>query len=159
MRRYLAMGLALGLAACQSVRSEVTTFHTLPEQSVKTFWVMPAAGPPLENASYAGLIAGNLEEHGWTQAKDSPEVTVQFSYGIDNGQTRVGSMPIIGQTGGGTTFSSGVVTGSGGFANVFRNIVHAGDLRRRWRSPLLCHGIYSFFVRHDVGYEVRSLCF
>ena len=118
MKGYLAIGLALGLAACQSVRirSEVTTFHTLPEQSVKTFRVLPAAGPPLETASYAGLIAQNLEEHGWTPAKGSPEVTVQFSYGIDTGQTRVGSMPIFGQTGGGTTFSSGMITGAGGLA-------------------------------------------
>jgi hypothetical protein len=116
MKGYLAIGLSVGLAACQSVRSEVTTFHTLPEQSVKTFWVSPAQGPPLETASYAGLIAQNLEEHGWTPTKDSPEITVQFSYGIDTGETRVGSVPIVGQTGGGTTFSNGMITGPGGFA-------------------------------------------
>jgi len=60
-----------------------------------------------------------LIEYGWILS-DSPsnaDYLVYFTYSIDGGETVSGSMPIYGQTGGGTSYTSGSVTsGYGGYA-------------------------------------------
>ncbi|WP_156461299.1 DUF4136 domain-containing protein [Devosia sp. Root436] len=110
--------LSVGLAACQSVQSNVTAFHTLQPNTPETFSVRASniQGDSLEATTYAGLISTRLEQHGWS-ASSSPDVDVRFAYAIDGGRTSISSVPIYGQTGGGTTYSTGNIYGTGGFGS------------------------------------------
>ena len=74
----------------------------------------------LEYEAYAKRISNKLENYNYISEKENiaPEYFVLFTYGIGDGGTITGSMPIYGQTGGGTSFTSGTVTSShGGFAS------------------------------------------
>src|SRR5690606_15585976 len=101
---------------CQTVNSNVTAFHSITPGEAESFTVRPdnSQAGSLEASSYSRLIADRLEQAGWASAS-SGDVLVTFAYGIDNGRTELGSVPIYGQTGGGTTYTTGSVYGSGGF--------------------------------------------
>jgi len=117
--KLASAGLALlALAGCQTVSSNATAFHSITPGTVETFTVRAASGHSgsLEANSYAELIGRRLGESGWTSAARG-DVIVTFGYGIDGGRTEVSSVPIYGQTGGGTTYTSGSVYSSGGFGS------------------------------------------
>ena len=72
----------------------------------------------LEFRFVSAKLADRLKAVGFALA-DSPEeadYVVLMSYGIDNGTTELSSVPVVGQTGGGTTYSSGAVYGAAGSA-------------------------------------------
>jgi hypothetical protein len=73
----------------------------------------------LEFAAYKKKFEAQLSVAGYT-IEDDPNKADHIAlvaYGIDNGKTSTVSTPIFGQTGGGTTYSSGTVYGAGGSAN------------------------------------------
>jgi hypothetical protein len=116
MRCVLLLLLALTLAACQSVNSDVTVFHNLPDSGPRTFSLAPAEGQSLETASYLNLVADELTQRGWTHKQTGGDLLVRIGYGVDNGQTVTSSIPLFGQTGGETSFTNGTISGSNGLA-------------------------------------------
>ncbi len=66
----------------------------------------------LEFQAVSNHLSKKLLEHGYlpTRPNEQPEFVAYITYGIDNGKTSMTSVPIYGQTGGGTSFSSGTVT-------------------------------------------------
>ena len=63
----------------------------------------------LEFKSVSEYLTNSMRVLGYIPANDEPQYVAYISYGIDNGQTTVSSMPIYGQTGGGTSFTTGTV--------------------------------------------------
>ena len=110
----------LFLTACAAnVRSTVSVFHSLPEQTQRTtyaFLPLESQEGSLEYAAYSKKIAAYLEPYHYIKVglNESPDLLLAFSYGIGDGTTVVGSTPIIGQTGGGTSLTTGTVNTSGG---------------------------------------------
>jgi hypothetical protein len=111
------------LTSCMVLQSKVTSFHAMPAQSTisGSILIIPGKGisPSLELQSYAARIYSHLSKDGLTAAtslSDADYIGV-FTYGIDSGRNYVYSTPIFGQTGGGTTFHSGSVYGTGGSAS------------------------------------------
>lgn len=85
-----------------------------PSGVSKTFAFLPTKEQQgsLEYASYCEKVAQRLKVYGWkydAAASDTTDYFVFLSYAIDNGETISGVIPIYGQTGGGTAFSSGTV--------------------------------------------------
>jgi hypothetical protein len=121
--QILSAFLLLLLAGCATVRSTVTRFHTLPDvANSEIFQIVPQDSQKgsIEFSVYATEVAKKLTAYGWQQfdkAHSIPDMYVFISYGIDNGQTVTGSAPIYGQTGGGTSYSSGNVYNSYGSAS------------------------------------------
>jgi len=110
-------------SGCASVQSTTSRFHQLPEKgNGETFAFLPSKSQEggLEYQAYCDRIKSKLIEYGWIPS-DNPsniDYLVFFSYSIDGGDTVSGSMPIYGQTGGGTSYSSGTVSsGYGGYAS------------------------------------------
>tara|TARA_R110002072_G_scaffold152261_1_gene301883 strand:+ start:215 stop:820 length:606 start_codon:yes stop_codon:yes gene_type:complete len=106
------------LTACATVHSTVSVFHTLPEQTQRTTYAfLPSESQEgsLEYAAYSQKIAAYLEPYHYIEVGlyESPDLLLWFSYGIDDGTTVAGSTPIIGQTGGGTSRTTGTVKTSG----------------------------------------------
>jgi hypothetical protein len=116
MRIVVLLLLGLSVAACQTVRSDVTVFHDLPDAAPRTFSIASAQEQSLEARSYSNLVGSELTERGWTRRDVGGDLLVRVGYGIDNGQTVTGSVPIFGQTGGGTSFTNGTIAAPGGFA-------------------------------------------
>ena len=108
-------------SGCASVDSKVSRFHSLgPVAQPKIFEFVPIDEQKgsIEFRSYAERISTKLEAYGWRrdQAKKA-DVFVSISYGIGDGKSVSGAMPIFGQTGGGAAYTSGSVYGGGRSAN------------------------------------------
>lgn len=115
------MGFVATLVSCGTVQSDVTRFHTLPPRgSGQTFVIRSATSRnALEFEVYASRVASHLKEYGWMQiGPGSADFNVFMAYKMGGSHERHGSVPIVGQTGGGTTYHSGSVNtyGSSGSA-------------------------------------------
>ena len=75
----------------------------------------------LEFAFYREKVEDKLVAQGYEIEADASKADhlAFLSYRIDDGTSKTASIPIIGQTGGGTTYSSGTVTGSSGGSAVY----------------------------------------
>lgn len=119
MRRLAFFILIVGLVS-GCVRSDVARFHNLPNRGDgKTIVILPADPAKkgsIEFNSYAQIVTGYLEKNGYVvlpPSNPNADLMAFFGYSIGTGQTEVGSTPIYGQTGGGTTFTSGSISGFG----------------------------------------------
>ena len=123
-RSFAFFGLVACLAGCASqVRTSSTTFHGDDSKERGPIIVLPLNDEQRDSLAFKVVsqrVSARLAEKGYQLARDRDDAKfVAFiSYGIDNGKTSVSSVPIYGQTGGGTSFSQGTVNGSGGsYAN------------------------------------------
>ncbi len=114
----LAFVFCASFTGCTSVRSSVTTFHTMPQSGTgQSFAVIPsdrANESSLEFASYAQQVVNELTGRNYQMIPGNgtnADLVVIVGYGIDDGRTVVGSAPVYGQTGGGTTSYSGTIGG------------------------------------------------
>lgn len=109
--------MSLGCVGPRFDTQSVRFYQTFPETG-KSFFVYPLQTENLNSPEffhYAGIIAENLEEKGYRLAgKDKiADYLVVLGYGIDGGREKLYSVPIFGQTGGGSTYHAGNFTGSG----------------------------------------------
>lgn len=113
-------GLLLG--ACGSyVQTQVTAFHALPPGVAgKKFIMVPYKDQrdSLEWRSYSEMVARKLESKGLIRSDQlsGADLAVFMAYAIDGGRTSVSSVPMYGQTGGGTTTTT---TGYVGYTPVY----------------------------------------
>jgi hypothetical protein len=116
--------LTIALSGCAGlgVQTSSTTFHG-PEHSnrgnIAVFPIDKSQEGSLEFRAVSEYLVKKLTEKGYVAAPsgDNPMYAAFITYGIDNGTTSVSSVPLFGQTGGGTSFSSGTVSSAGGIAN------------------------------------------
>jgi hypothetical protein len=113
-RRLAALVTSLLVVGCAlPIGSDVTSFHSLGASSSLrgSIAIVPAQGIPdgLEFRSYAGLVLGWLQKKGLTPASSvgAADYIGTFGYSIDTGREEISSTPIVGQTGGGTAFTTG----------------------------------------------------
>ncbi|TPE64052.1 DUF4136 domain-containing protein [Sandaracinobacter neustonicus] len=94
----LAAGLALLAACAQPFEARVQSFQSMPPAQGQTFTIQPASPDrqgSLEFAAYSGLIATELQKHGFQQAA-SPEqayLTVLVDFGSGPGRERIATRP------------------------------------------------------------------
>ncbi len=120
MNRILLAILATCICACAPVETHVSRFHRLaPKGSGQTFSIeQPKSSQAIESSSYAARIAAGFERYGWQRASGpGADYKVTFDYAISGGRDVQGSVPIIGQTGGGTTYHSGTFNTYGASGN------------------------------------------
>lgn len=92
----LALGAAaVALSACaESINTTVSRYQAMPAPQGQTFFVVPDGGMArnggLEFQHYAGLVAQQLEAHGYRPAAGAQgaNMIVQLGYGVDRGQVR-----------------------------------------------------------------------
>jgi hypothetical protein len=114
--------VAANLISCAAVQSDVTRFHTLPPKgSGQTFTIRSASSiNPLEFGTYASRIASHFQTYGWTQSSSGvADYTVIVDYHMGESHQSQGSVPIMGQTGGGATFHAGSVNTYGSSGSTF----------------------------------------
>jgi len=118
--KFLAVAATVGgLAGCGSIVRTTKTIYHAPDHAVRGTIAVVAFDQNLnESLSFVPKkqnIEGHLSSVGYTivNADESPTYLALVSYGIDNGTTKVSSVPIFGQTGGGTTYHSGTVSSFG----------------------------------------------
>lgn len=109
-------------AGCTYVRTTTTPFFE-PEFSMSGKIVVMAADASLNSSlefkHYKRKFEEKLSQVGFevTDSLDKADYIALVAYGIDEGKSKIVSTPIMGQTGGGTTYSSGTVYGYGGSAS------------------------------------------
>lgn len=120
----LAAALSItGCAVAPFVETSSTTFHGDRSEERGLVVVMPLNDEQRNSLAFKAVgeyLAKKLSEKGYQPVKnrDEAKFIAFISYGIDNGKTTVSSVPIFGQTGGGSSYSQGTITGSGGgYAN------------------------------------------
>ncbi|MBL8597139.1 MAG: DUF4136 domain-containing protein [Devosia sp.] len=149
--RMIAAALTLiALTGCTYVNSQVTSFHRLEPNEALSFAVAPSPviDGSLEAETYAEAVAGKLRSHGWTQSSN-PSVDVIVAYGIDGGKSHVSSAPVFGQTGGGASFSTGTVVGTGGIAT-FSGATRTSPTFGIVGSRMVEETVYTRFFRVDI---------
>jgi hypothetical protein len=118
--RVISLLSALALSSgCAEVRTNVSTYYS-PNHSARGSLIgLPlddTQSNSLEFRNIQTLVYSKLFAAGFSSAR--PNVTADYAffltYGIDSGRTVTSSVPIVGQTGGGTSYSSGTIMGSGG---------------------------------------------
>lgn len=111
------------LSGCSFVRSDVTRFDQLPSDTVGAnvvFLPLDEQKTSVAYQTYADRIATERAKHGMKTINNiaQADYAVVMAYGVGGGREVSGSIPLYGQTGGGTTFHSGSIStfGTGGSA-------------------------------------------
>ena len=112
LKAGLVLALGLTIAGCQRVQSQVSSFSSLaPTTYGEPFFMLPneQQATSVEYNQYASSVARRLERKGWYRVMDSSKAkyVVILDYGVAGSSTKVGSVPVYGQTGGGSTTHSG----------------------------------------------------
>jgi len=117
MKRLITLvGLVLALTGCSTfVQTNSTTFQGQEHFERGTISVLPfdkTQEGSLEFQAVSNYLQKKLSESGYVpvQAGGQSTFVAYITYGIDNGKTTMSSVPLFGQTGGGTSFSSGTVS-------------------------------------------------
>lgn len=118
----MSLSLLLMTGCMSNVRTTTTIFHAPGHEARGAIFVTAAdkkAKGSLEFQSYRSKIEAKLANNGYRTVNSANEADfiAIVSYGIDTGKTSLVSSPVFGQTGGGTTYSSGSVYGYGGSAS------------------------------------------
>ena len=100
------------------VKSNVSSFSSLTSiNSGDPFYVLPgeAQASSAEFNQYASSISRRLERKGWRRVSqiEQARYVVLIDYGVTGSSTKVSSLPIFGQTGGGSTTHSGTFNAYG----------------------------------------------
>ena len=114
----LAVLIAVGVAGCASVVTDVNKFGALPGGG-KTFIIVPfnEQKGSAEFATYAASLSRRFQQQGFVeeQVLAKADYAIFFSYGVAGSETVSGAAPMYGQTGGGTSSQSGTYSGSSGY--------------------------------------------
>ncbi len=94
----LTLVIVAFLTSCtQSIRSQVSRFHQLPQPNGEKILIVPsnsANNTSLEFANYANLVGNALGNFGYVPANgEEPDLIVELDYGVDDGQQRVRVRP------------------------------------------------------------------
>jgi hypothetical protein len=114
MRFLYAIACLLVLSGCAGyVQTNSTTFHGDGHALRDTISVRPidkSQEGSLEFKAVSNYLLKKFSESGYLPTSNPQSKYVAYiTYGIDSGTTRVTSVPIFGQTGGGTTYTSGTI--------------------------------------------------
>jgi len=113
---------ALLIACAGMVESDVVAFHRLQQthQPVRyLFYELEDQRRSLEYKTYQDMVRAELSKHQYSEVKDISEadVIIAFNYGIDSGREKLETIPVFGQTGVSSSFTSGTITSSGSTAS------------------------------------------
>ena len=113
----LLTGCAVSHVATNTTVFYVETYS--PGKSISVVSGEADVNSSLEFAAYKKKFENRLSIAGYTIEQDPnyADYIALIAYGIDEGKTATISTPIFGQTGGGTTYSSGTIYGSDGSVN------------------------------------------
>ena len=116
MRFIMGLIAMLAFSGCM-VKSNVSSFSILPEKysgkSVSVLGYPKEINDSLEWRTYKPIFEKQFQQKGFIiSAENYADYVAYVTYGIGGPQTtsHVGSMPIYGSTGGGTTYHSGTVS-------------------------------------------------
>lgn len=113
---FFLFAVAFALTGCANfVQTSSTTFQGQEHFERGTISVLPfdkSQEGSLEFQSVSNYLLKKLAENGYVpvQAGSQSTYVAYITYGIDNGKTTMSSVPLYGQTGGGTSYSSGTVS-------------------------------------------------
>lgn len=120
-KTIFSLVLGLLLVGCSHIRTTTVTYQGQDAPQRGTLVVLP--GDPANNESLAfnsirKRVAYYLSTKGFevVDTGSAANFVAFVNYKIDKGRTVSSSTPIFGQTGGGTSYSSGMVSGYGGSA-------------------------------------------
>jgi hypothetical protein len=127
LKKLLILSLFF-VVSCQTTQPRVqanrTIFHNLNFENNKKLFIVgypPEINQTLEFISYKKIFEDKFLNLGFTVTdnQNTSDLTAYISYGIDDGKTstQVGSLPIFGSTGGGTSYHSGSVSSGTSFGN------------------------------------------
>lgn len=113
----LLLVVAFGFSACTMVKSDISRFSSLSDKETGSFLMVPLKKQEgsIEYRTYANTVAGKLIERGFRKVDNlsDADYVVVIDYGVGGSSEVSGSIPIYGQTGGGTTYHSGTVSSYG----------------------------------------------
>ena len=117
MKKLLLLVALLPACATTRVETTATTFHG-PGHEARGTIVVRAADQALDRTlefrAYRPKVEARLAAAGYQVVEADADYVALVAYGVDTGQTALVTVPIYGQTSGGTGYSFGTLTGPGG---------------------------------------------
>ncbi len=119
MKSILVISIMFLLASCSHVTSKVSRFNRVDSAQGKKVFVAPmneTQGASIEFENYKKIVIQELSKYGvlFPEALDDADWILMMNYGVSGSQTETGSVPLYGQTGGGTTYHSGSINSFSG---------------------------------------------
>ena len=113
-RFVLVILSTFALSGCVTLRSNITTFHGENHVERGTIRVLPINDEQknsLEFLSVKNRLIEKLISQGYVAVseQDNSQFTAFITYGVDSGKVVTSAIPIYGQTGGGTSYTTGNV--------------------------------------------------
>ncbi|MBK9293575.1 MAG: hypothetical protein IPM57_03885 [Oligoflexia bacterium] len=107
------------ILGCTHISTNVQRFNRIGEYFDKTVFISPLGegqAASIEFDTYKKLVEEELNKYGVyvSEKEQGSDWILKMSYGVSGSQTEVKSSPIYGQTGGGTTYSSGTINSFSG---------------------------------------------
>lgn len=121
---FCCLTIVLLMSGCAHVQTTSTPFHGPNHNQRGTISVLPIDKDQQSSLQFNAVknyLQTKLAQQGYVPVSPSanPQFVAFITYGIDNGKVVTGSVPIYGQTGGGTSFTTGNVTSSTGRMSSF----------------------------------------
>lgn len=164
------VAFAFASSGCVTMRTNLTTFHGANHNERGTIAVIAINDEQkssLAFQSHSNYLLQKLIATGYSAAPEanSAQYAAFMTYGIDSGKTSTSVVPIYGQTGGGTSFTTGNVTSNIGSSYNFNStttqmptygMVGAVPVKRTEYTRELNIDIYKSGDRPTKVYEVRA---
>lgn len=111
--------IATLLSGCMQTVTTKTVFYSPDHSSRGSIAIIPVDKSIASSLSFQPketFLGAQLEKQGYkvVDSDSQPEFIAFISYGVDGGKETIDSIPIFGQTGGGTSYHSGTVNSFGG---------------------------------------------
>jgi hypothetical protein len=118
MRSILVALIVLLFSGCAKyVETDISVFHELkPPLSGISYTIVPSKeqAVSLEFKSYAAQVKSELNKHGMVEnTYGKAKYAIYLSYGMDGGKSVVSFSPVYGETGIGSSFSTGTIASRG----------------------------------------------
>ena len=121
---FTVLALIAVLTGCATSRVETTTITYQGQDAAVRGTIYVSSGTEESAKSLAfnsirNRVAAHFSQKGYQPVNDykDAQYVAYVNYTINNGKTLNSTVPIVGQTGGGMSYSSGTVRSAGGFAS------------------------------------------
>lgn len=162
--------IVFGVSGCMTIRTNLTTFHGKEHFQRGTIEVVALTDEQkssLAFQSHSALLLDKLQSVGYRQIakNERPEFIAYMTYGIDTGKSSTTVVPLYGQTGGGTSMTTGNISSNFGTSYNYNStttqmptygMIGAIPVRKTEYTRELNIDIYKVGVEQEKVYEIRG---
>ena len=171
MLKCVLLGLIISsVSGCMTMHTNLTTFHGkehLQRGTIEIIALTDEQKSSLAFQNHTALLLDKLQSVGYKPIakNERPEFIAYMTYGIDTGKSSTTVVPLYGQTGGGTSMTTGQISSNFGTSYNYNStttqmptygMIGAIPVRKTEYTRELNIDIYKIGVGQEKVYEIRG---